>query len=84
MRESQYDAAILPWSATEAHNLHLPCRTDVYKSDSVAAEAARLAWERGTRPLATPEKGAVFFQLVTEKIAGYLTELAGANPNDRL
>ena len=42
VRESQYDAAILPWSATEAHNLHLPCRTDVYKSDSVAAEAARL------------------------------------------
>jgi len=24
----------------------------------------------------------VFFQLVTEKIAGYLTELAGADPNN--
>ena len=36
----------------------------------------------GDPALATPEKGAVFFQLVTEKIAGYLTELAGTDSND--
>ena len=54
VRESQYDVAILPWGATEAHNLHLPYGTDVYESDAVAAEAARLAWERGARPLVLP------------------------------
>ncbi|HLL82179.1 MAG TPA: creatininase family protein, partial [Longimicrobium sp.] len=40
--------------ATEPHNLHLPYATDVIQCDHVAAEAARRAWERGTRAVVLP------------------------------
>jgi creatinine amidohydrolase len=49
-----YDVAVLPWGATEAHNRHLPYATDVIQCDHVAAEAARLAWERGARVIVLP------------------------------
>lgn len=49
-----YDLAVLPWGATEAHNFHLPYATDNYQSDAVAAEAARIAWERGARAAVLP------------------------------
>ena len=49
-----YDVAVLPWGATEAHNWHLPYATDVIQCDHVAAEAARLAWERGAKPIVLP------------------------------
>src|SRR6185312_14559411 len=37
---TEYDVAILPWGATEAHNYHLPYATDVMECDAVAAESA--------------------------------------------
>jgi creatinine amidohydrolase len=51
---TQFDVAVLPWGATEAHNWHLPYATDVIQCDHVAAEAARLAWERGARVAVLP------------------------------
>jgi creatinine amidohydrolase len=48
------DVAVLPWGATEAHNLHLPYGTDNIETEAVAAEAARLAWERGARIVVLP------------------------------
>lgn len=52
--DEAYDVAVLPWGATEPHNLHLPFGTDVHEADAVAAEAARRAWQRGARPLVLP------------------------------
>jgi creatinine amidohydrolase len=49
-----YEVAVLPWGATEAHNLHLPYATDNIQCDLIAAEAARLAWESGTRVVVLP------------------------------
>jgi creatinine amidohydrolase len=49
-----YDVAVLPWGATEAHNHHLPYATDTLQCDHVAAEAARVAWEGGTRAIVLP------------------------------
>lgn len=49
-----YDVAILPWGATEAHNYHLPYATDNIQCDALAAEAARLAWEQGTKVVVLP------------------------------
>lgn len=49
VRNTDYEVAILPWGATEAHNYHLPYATDNYQCDYVAAESARIAWEEGTR-----------------------------------
>jgi creatinine amidohydrolase len=54
LRDTTFELAILPWGATEAHNYHLPYATDVFESDLLAAEAARLAWERGARPIVLP------------------------------
>ena len=49
-----FDVAVLPWGATEAHNFHLPYATDVIQCDHIAAESARIAWERGARVVVLP------------------------------
>ena len=49
-----YEVAILPWGATEAHNYHLPYGTDNYESKYVAIESARKAWEREARVVVLP------------------------------
>src|SRR3712207_9422514 len=54
VKSTSYDVAILPWGATEAHNYHLPYGTDTIQCDRAAAEAARLAWERGARVVVLP------------------------------
>lgn len=54
VQESQYEVAVLPWGATEAHNFHLPYATDNYESEAVAIEAARLAWEAGAKVVVLP------------------------------
>lgn len=54
LQETRFDLAVLPWGATEAHNYHLPYGTDVYESDYLAAEAARLAWEEGGKVIVLP------------------------------
>jgi creatinine amidohydrolase len=54
VRSTDYEVAILPWGATEAHNLHLPYATDVIQCDYIAAEAARQAWEKGARVVVLP------------------------------
>lgn len=54
VRDAPYEVAVLPWGATEAHNLHLPYGTDVFESEAVASEAARLAWDAGARVVVLP------------------------------
>lgn len=54
LKGKDFDIAILPWGATEAHNLHLPYGTDTIESEALAAEAARIAWENGVRCLVLP------------------------------
>ena len=43
VKVSDYDVAVLPWGATEAHNYHLPYGTDVFEAEALAAESTRLA-----------------------------------------
>jgi creatinine amidohydrolase len=54
VKETPYQVAVLPWGATEAHNLHLPYGTDTLETERVAAESARLAWEAGARVVVLP------------------------------
>lgn len=54
IRQTDYDLAILPWGATEAHNYHLPYSTDNYQNEAILEEAARKAWESGARLLILP------------------------------
>ena len=51
----KYDLAVLPWGATEPHNLHLPYLTDCILSHDVAVDAARLAFDQyGVRCMVLP------------------------------
>jgi len=54
VRDTRYEVAVLPWGATEAHNYHLPYATDLIQAEALAAESARLAWERGARVVVLP------------------------------
>ena len=54
-RTIDYDIAILPWGATEPHNLHLPYLTDAILSHDVAVDSALLALEKyGVRAMVMP------------------------------
>src|SRR5919199_319911 len=54
VKATSYEVAVLPWGATEAHNYHLPYGPDTIQCDRIAAEAARIAWERGARVVVLP------------------------------
>lgn len=54
-RQFKYDVAILPWGATEPHNLHLPYMTDCILSQAVALDAAERALHQyGVRCMVLP------------------------------
>ena len=46
VKDVKYDVVILPWGATEPHNLHLPYLTDCILPHDIAVDAATLALER--------------------------------------
>ncbi len=54
VQATRFEVALLPWGATEAHNFHLPYGTDTIQVEGIAAEAARLAWESGTKVIVLP------------------------------
>ncbi len=49
-----FELAILPWGATEAHNYHLPYATDIIQAEHIASEAAKIAWEKGIQLIVLP------------------------------
>lgn len=51
----KYDMAILPWGATEPHNLHLPYLTDSILSHDIAVASAEMAFTKhGVRCMVLP------------------------------
>ena len=54
VRDARYEVAVLPWGATEAHNLHLPYSTDNVETDAIAARAAERAWQAGAKVVVLP------------------------------
>ncbi|WP_350285188.1 creatininase family protein [uncultured Croceitalea sp.] len=54
LKDEQFDLAILPWGATEAHNYHLPYGTDTIEGTAIAEESARIAWEQGAKVIVLP------------------------------
>lgn len=46
VRDVKYDVVILPWGATEPHNLHLPYLTDCLIPHDIAVDAAELTLKR--------------------------------------
>lgn len=54
IQQHEFDVAILPWGATEAHNYHMPYATDNYQVEHVAAVSAEKAWNKGHKILVLP------------------------------
>ena len=54
VKEEHYQLVVLPWGATEAHNYHLPYSTDNVEAEALAAESARIAWEKGGKVIVLP------------------------------
>ncbi|HKK42740.1 MAG TPA: creatininase family protein [Bacteroidales bacterium] len=54
MKDQEIEVAVLPWGATEAHNLHLPFSTDNIMVERIARDSARVAWEKGARVIVLP------------------------------
>lgn len=54
VKETKFEVAVLPWGACEAHNYHLPYGTDIIEAETIAAEAARLTWEKGEKIIVLP------------------------------
>jgi creatinine amidohydrolase len=54
VKDVDFELAVLPWGATEAHNYHLPYATDNIEAERISAEAARIAWERGAKVIVLP------------------------------
>jgi creatinine amidohydrolase len=54
LKEADFDLAVLPWGATEAHNYHLPYSTDVIEGTAIAEESGRIAWEKGAKVIILP------------------------------
>ena len=55
VKDVKYDVVILPWGATEPHNLHLPYLTDCILPHDIAVDAAALALEHsGVRCMVMP------------------------------
>jgi creatinine amidohydrolase len=79
VQTQQYSMALLPWGATEAHNLHLPYGTDFIETEFIARESARKAWEKGIRPVVLP---AIPFGVNTSQLDIYMT--INMNPSTML
>ena len=52
--ETDFEVAVLPWGATEAHNYHMPYATDNYQVEHVCADAAKFAWDAGAKVAVLP------------------------------
>lgn len=54
VKDLEFDVAVLPWGACEAHNYHLPYGTDVIEAELIAAESARMVWQKGAKVIVLP------------------------------
>ena len=54
VKDEKYEAAVLPWGATEPHNLHLPYGTDSILSYEIACRSVEKALARGVRCMVLP------------------------------
>ncbi|TWU32837.1 creatininase family protein [Novipirellula artificiosorum] len=50
----KYEVAVLPFGATEPHNLHLPYGTDTFEADAIATLACEAAWKQDAKVFMLP------------------------------
>ncbi len=54
IRSQQWEVAVLPFGATEPHNLHMPYATDNYQLEAIGDRACRKAYEAGAKVMLLP------------------------------
>jgi creatinine amidohydrolase len=54
VRAQPWQAAVLPFGATEPHNLHMPYGTDIFQVEAIGRRACELAYQAGARVLLLP------------------------------
>ena len=54
VKEQKYEVAVLPFAATEPHNLHLPYGTDTFEANAVGERVCQAAYERGAKVILLP------------------------------
>src|ERR1051325_7425973 len=54
IRAQKWDVAVLPFGATEPHNLHMPYGTDIYQVDEIGQRSCAKAHEAGAKVLLLP------------------------------
>jgi creatinine amidohydrolase len=54
IREQRWEVAVLPFGATEPHNLHMPYGTDNFEVEAIGHRACQRAYEAGARVLLLP------------------------------
>lgn len=54
IRDHRYEVAVIPFGATEPHNLHLPYGTDSIEATEVGERICRRAWEHGGNVVLLP------------------------------
>jgi creatinine amidohydrolase len=54
VRENPPQAVILPWGATECHNMHLPYATDALTVTAIGERVCQMAWQEGARAYLLP------------------------------
>lgn len=54
VRKAEYRVAVLPFGATEPHNLHLPYGTDTLEADWIGKTICERAWNEGARVVLLP------------------------------
>ncbi|HXG10614.1 MAG TPA: creatininase family protein [Gemmataceae bacterium] len=54
IREQRWEVAVLPFGATEPHNLHMPYGTDNFQVEAIADRACEQAYRRGAKVILLP------------------------------
>ncbi len=84
VRRQPYEAAVLPFGATECHNLHLPYGTDTIEASRIGDGACEFAWNRGARVALLPavpygaDRNLLGFPMVINLDQGVLDAIVGS------
>src|ERR1700760_157130 len=54
IRSQKWEVAVLPFGATEPHNLHMPYGTDNYQVEAIGSRACERAYHAGPRVVLLP------------------------------
>src|SRR3989442_5964482 len=54
VRSQRWEVAVLPFGATEPHNLHMPYGTDNFQVDTIGQRACEKAYRAGAKVLLLP------------------------------